>query len=421
MNAVLRKFRRKPLRTFLTMLQIVLGALAMTLALSAYLDALRRQNAGQAERFDLVAGTRDEDGTSGTYSIMDEDNIKKLLELAPALAKVAFIGDAYSSSTVEKDGKLYQFQAAAYVNSDYFDLNNIALTSGSLFTKQDEEAEASVMMISDGAAKILFGDTPAVGQTIQLMPDENYVSYDADGNPQPSAPPQSFKIIGTFAEELNVQTETQYFLFLPTWKKTDFSDASVINVVAKDGQGEEAREQIITAARQVFSTKISEWGIEKDKMFFINELGRSWWTSPDQNKMLDPTVVMFGLFGIVALIVGSIGIFSIMLVDALERERDTGIKRALGATKSRITREMTLEATLIAGLGGLIGVLLAALIIPVLVQQVGNTLFWNVSLRWQPLAAGIVFALTLVLGIVLGFFPALRASRVKPVEALKGV
>lgn len=109
-----------------------------------------------------------------------------------------------------------------------------------------------------------------------------------------------------------------------------------------------------------------------------------------------------------------------MLVDALERERETGIKRALGSTRGRIKREMTLEATLLSGLGGLLGVLVAALIIPLLLQQVGDALFWNVNLRWQPLAAAIVFAITLLLGMVLGFFPALRASRVRPVEALKG-
>jgi putative ABC transport system permease protein len=420
MNLVFRKLRRKPLRTFLTLLQVVLGALAMTLALSAYLDVAQRQNAAQAERFDLVAGTRDEDGTVGTYSMMDENNIKKLLELTPAVAKVAFIGDGYSSSTVEKDGKLYQFQAVAYVSSDYFNLNDVKLTSGSLFTQQDQETEEAVMLISDGAAKILFGEVPALGQSLNVMPDENYVTYDADGNPQPSVPPESFKIIGTFAEDPNPQDNTQYSALLPTWKKSDFSDASVINVLAKDGQGDEAREQIITSARQVFATKISEWGLEKDELFFINELGQNMWNQNSSN-LLDPTVVMFGLFGIVALVVGSIGIFSIMLVDALERERDTGIKRALGATRARITREMTLEATLIAGLGGLLGVLLAALIIPVLVQQVGNTLFWNVSLRWQPLTAAIVFALTLLLGMILGFFPALRAANVRPVEALKSV
>ena len=129
---------------------------------------------------------------------------------------------------------------------------------------------------------------------------------------------------------------------------------------------------------------------------------------------------MFGLFGIVALIVGSIGIFSIMVVDALERERDIGIKRALGATRGSVVRELTLEATLLSGLGGLVGVLLAALVIPLLARQVGSNLFWSIDLRWQPLAGLLVVGVTLLLGLVLGIFPALRAGRTNPVQALKG-
>jgi ABC-type antimicrobial peptide transport system permease subunit len=420
MNTVLKKLRRKPLRTFLTLLQIVLGALAMTLALSAYLDAVKRQNAGRAERFDLIAGTKDDYGMTTTSPVMDQKGIDELLKLVPALEKAALIADSYSASTFSKEEKLYQFQSVAYVDKNYFELNSIQLVTGSFFSAADEKAKDAVILISDGAAEILFGDAPALGQTLSLMPDENFPIFDQQGNALLPAPPEPFRIIGTFTE-LAKPNEIQYSALLPAWKMdVDFDGASVLNVMAQGGQGDEAREQIVTAARQVFSTKISEWNLDKDKMFFINELGQNMWASR-QNNLLDPTVVMFGLFGIVALIVGSIGIFSIMLVDALERERDTGIKRALGATRARITREMTLEATLIAGLGGLIGVLLAALIIPVLVQQVGNTLFWNVSLRWQPVAALIVFGLTLLLGTVLGFFPALRAARVNPVEALKGV
>jgi putative ABC transport system permease protein len=349
MNTVLRKLRPKPLRTFLMLLQIVLGALAMTLALSAYLAAVQRQNAKQPDRFDLVAATQEENGVSGTYSLMNEGGVKEILELVPALEKIAWIGDGFSSSTVEKDGKLYQFQAVAYVNSDYFDLNQLTVTSGSLFTTKDAENKALVMLISDEAAKLLFGDFPAVGQTLNFVPDGSFVAYDDQGNELPSSPPVPFEIIGTFAEKQDYRFETLHGAFLPAWKKPAYSDGSVVNVLAKVGQGDKAREQILTAARDVFSTRISEWGLEKDEIFMIREIGEDIW-NPQMNDSPDPTVVMFSIFGIVALIVGSIGIFSIMLVDALEREHDTGIKRVLGATSARITREMALEATLIAGL-----------------------------------------------------------------------
>ena len=194
--------------------------------------------------------------------------------------------------------------------------------------------------------------------------------------------------------------------------------SDTLSVLAKEGRGDEARAQIISAARQVFASRLRDWDVEEGKDFYIRELGESDF-GPNPN-LLDPTVVMFGLFGIVALIVGSIGIFSIMVVDALERERDIGIKRALGATRGSVVRELTLEATLLSGLGGLVGVLLAALLIPLLARQVGSNLFWNIDLRWQPLAGLLVVGVTLLLGLVLGIFPAWRAGRTNPVQALKG-
>lgn len=423
MTLLFRKLRRKPLRTFLTLLQIVLGSLAMTLALSAYLDAYQRQQAGKPERFDLVASSSSEQGGAvvSKYALFDEEGLKQVLKLSPAAEKIAFVGDAQSSSTIEKDGKLYQFNEVAYINEDYFELNDTELTSGSFFTSQDEGKRSPVVLISDGAAKILFGNTSALGQTLTFLPDTNYVVYDEDGNARPAVPPETYNVIGTFAQSSAFQTDTQYSAFLPSWKKTDFSDGYIANVLAKSGQGEAAREQVVTASRQVFSSKISDWGLEKDETFVINELGQSWWASPDQNAMLEPTVIMFGLFGVIALIVGSIGIFSITLVDILERQRDTGIKRALGATRGTITREMVLESAFVAGLGGLLGILLAAFIIPWLNAQLGDSFIWNVNLKWQPAAATAVFILTVFLGGTLGFFPAFRAAHIKPVEALKGV
>jgi putative ABC transport system permease protein len=423
MKSILRKFRRKPLRTFLTVLQIVLGALAMTLALSTYLDALQRQNAAQAERFDLMAGYVDAEGkNSRIYNMLEQGDLARFLELTPDIEKAALFMPAWDV-TVEKDGKLYQFMnGGGFVDDVYFDLTGLESSKGSLFTKQDAETKSAVVVLSDESAKIIFGDTDPIGQTFQLMPDENTISYDEDGSPSTLGSSISYTVVGTFADKAGTNSDpwNQTYIYFPVWKTREFTYADTITILAKEGKGDIAREQAIAAARSAFKEELKEQGAEEGKDFYIREIGQDVWNQNPSN-LLDPTVVMFGLFGIVALIVGSIGIFSIMLVDALERERDTGIKRALGATKARITREMTLEATLIAGLGGLLGVLLAALVIPWLASQVGNTLFWNTNLRWQPLAALIVFLLTVFLGMVLGFFPALRASSVKPVEALKGI
>lgn len=412
----------------MTLLQILLGALAMTLALSAYLDSLRQQDKVQAERFDLVAGYIDQENFSSmSYNVFTEEGLKTLLELTPDLDKAALFAPSWNV-TFESKGKLYQMvggsQATGYVDPTYLELLGVTPTRGSVFTAQEAQKEEAVLLLSDETAKIIFGEEDPLGQTINLMPDSNFTQMDENGNTLPPPPPVPYKVIGTFADKTGNSDEVreQTYVYFPIWQTPEYTSggADTLAVLAKPGQGEAARAQIITSAKEAFKDKFAEQGVEEGKEFYIREIGENPW-QPDTGNRPDPTVVMFGLFGIVALIVGSIGIFSIMLVDALERERDTGIKRALGATKARITREMTLEATLIAGLGGLLGVLLAALVIPWLASQVGDTLFWNTNLRWQPLAALIVFVLTLILGMVLGFFPALRASSVKPVEALKGI
>ena len=409
MRSVFRRFRRKPLRAVLTLLQIVLGSLAMTLALSIYLDAYARQNAAQAERFDLIAGNVDEDGSSYTYSFMSAAGAAELTTLAPDVEKVALYAQEWVPM-VELGGRLYQFQWGAFVDNAFFDLNDVALTRGSLFTQSEADAKEAVLLLSDEAAAILFPDLDPLGQTLTLMPDENL--GDPDASPQP------FRVIGTFAVKRDASGEQDH-VYLPTWTQSNVvGGSSTLNVLAKAGRGDAARAQVVSAARRVFAQRLEDWDVEEGKDFYIREMGESpFGPRPD---LLDPTVVMFGLFGIAALMVGSIGIFSIMVVDALERERDIGVKRALGATRGSVVRELTLEATLLSGLGGLLGVFSAALLFPLLARGVGENVFWGIDLRWQPLAAGLVVGVTLLLGAALGIFPAWRAGRTNPAQVLKG-
>ncbi len=409
MTSLVRRLRRKPLRTTLTLLQVVLGSLAMTLALSAYLDAYARQHRGEAERFDLIAGFRDEDGSSSTYMMMDEQGAAELAQLAPDVEKVALYTEEWQP-TVEKEGRLYQFWQGVYVDNVYFELNDIQPTRGSLFTEQEAAAQDAVALLSDKAAAILFPDADPLGQTLKFVPNEDF---------GPVGAPVTYRIIGTFADQ-PATAEDRSAVYLALWTYDNSrGGAATLNVLAAPGRGDAAREQTLSAARQVFGDAVRSYDLEPGKDFYIREQGeRGFGANP---ALLDPTIVMFSLFGIVALIVGSIGIFSIMVVDALERERDIGIVRALGATKGSVVRAMTLEAALLAGLGGLVGAALAAGVIPLLAREVGDDLFWSVELYWRPLAALLVVGVTLLLGTVLGIFPALRAARTQIVQALKAV
>ncbi len=280
MNAVLRKFRRKPLRTFLTVLQIMLGALAMTLALSMYWDAIQGQGAAQAERFDLIAGYADKENNNyRSYNMLEQGDLARFLELTPDIEKAALFMPAWNV-TVERDGKLYQFiggsQAGGFVDEVYFNLIGLEPSRGSFFTKQDAETKNVVAVLSDESAKIIFGDTDPIGQTFQLMPDENTLSYDEDGNPSVLGSPISYSVIGTFADKAGAKTDVwnQTYVYFPVWKTREFTYADTIAILAKEGKGDVAREQAIAAARSAFKEELKEQGAEEGKDFYIWEIGQ---------------------------------------------------------------------------------------------------------------------------------------------------
>jgi putative ABC transport system permease protein len=115
----------------------------------------------------------------------------------------------------------------------------------------------------------------------------------------------------------------------------------------------------------------------------------------------------------IALMVGGLGILAVMLISVRERTREIGLRRALGARPRDIRTQFLVEAALLAGAGGLLGVM----------AGIGATRmaavfrFWETLISWP--AAVIAFTFSLTVGVIFGIYPALRASRLEPIQALK--
>jgi putative ABC transport system permease protein len=123
------------------------------------------------------------------------------------------------------------------------------------------------------------------------------------------------------------------------------------------------------------------------------------------------TALLLGL-GAVALVVGGVGIANTMVISVLERRTEIGLRRALGATKGAVRAQFLVEAVLLALLGGISGIALGSVVTATYATARG----WTISVPVGALAGGVLIALAL--GAVAGLYPAARAARLAPAEAI---
>ena len=124
--------------------------------------------------------------------------------------------------------------------------------------------------------------------------------------------------------------------------------------------------------------------------------------------------VTLGGIAAISLVVGGIGIMNIMLVTVTERTREIGIRRAIGATRASIVSQFLIEAAMLCGLGGIVGILVGTVCSVVLSQRIVQMTIYPAL--WVTLAA---FGLSVLLGVLFGSYPAAKASKLQPVEALR--
>ncbi len=173
----LRPFRQRPLRSSLLLLQVFLGSLIMTLALSAAFGS--RTPDAPPERFDLIAGYETENESTG-YSVFYGKDLPDLLELAPDAEQVAIVGDLYNPTVIVGDTR-YMLRSGAQVSAGYFGLEPPEMVRGTLFTTAEVEGGEKVALVSENAAVVMFGDADPVGQTLNLEPE----FVDPEGPPIP--------------------------------------------------------------------------------------------------------------------------------------------------------------------------------------------------------------------------------------------
>ena len=144
------------------------------------------------------------------------------------------------------------------------------------------------------------------------------------------------------------------------------------------------------------------------------------------SKVMDVITIVISIIAAISLLVGGIGVMNIMLVSVIERTKEIGIRKALGAKNKVIEAQFLVESVLICAIGGILGILLGllnggiiAIVAKGIVSKSEEYSFISVNVSPPILMIVISFLFSTLVGIVFGLYPARRAARLSPIDALR--
>ena len=278
-----------------------------------------------------------------------------------------------------------------YFGSDqYSACSNLTLAEGRDLAYLDMQSYNQVCVIGAEAAKIFFGTVDPVGKEVKI-----------NGN--------KFTVVGVYAprgEEGENRINQMDNIFVIPYTMTRLLGGSVDQYTVKVRSSEDMTEA--TSRLGGFLKGLIPQGTGGYDVY--NE--GQW--QQYQNETMNTISMVLGGIAAISLLVGGIGIMNIMLVTVTERTREIGIRRAIGAQRASIVTQFLIEAGMLCGMGGVVGIAVGtagSVVVSRLMYQM--TVYPPV---WVGLAA---FALSVALGVLFGSYPAIKASKLQPVEALR--
>ncbi|MGH9841602.1 MAG: ABC transporter permease [Blastocatellia bacterium] len=392
------------LRTFLTMLGMIFGVGAVIAMLSIGAGAER-------ESLRLI-------DTMGLRNIIVRDrefkteDLKKIREnsLGLSMRDVQAINDVtpdletWSARKRVKTFQVFSFKGKSDdsnvvgVTPSYFRMARYDLAEGSFLSDLDQKDYEQFCVIGTRVKQKLFGTQSPVGQTLKI--DKMW-----------------FTVIGVLADHNLAKDEFEGV------KLQDFSNDIYIPLATALKKFEPKQ---FESELDEMTLSLKNTDALKPSAVLVSEVLANTHGKADDYSIIVPrelleqnqrtqrifNIVMSCIAGI-SLLVGGIGIMNIMLANILERTREIGVRRAIGARRRDIWQQFLIEALSISFIGGLTGVLFGFAVSRVVALYAE----WNTIVTWNSIAMS--FGVSAAVGLIFGIYPAVRASRLDPVEALR--
>ncbi len=404
LKIALRAIAANKMRSFLTCLGIIIGVASVITMLAIGQGSKRSIQANIAEMgsnmimispgADMRGGVRQDPSAMQTLKLEDYNAIKDQCSYVKAVSPTVNSSGQFINGNNNTQSTIYG------VDLDYLEIRQLTVSNGEMFTETDVRTSAKVCVLGQTVVDYLFPDgSDPIGKVVRF----NKIPFRVVG----VLKKKGYNSMGMDQDNLALAPYTTVMKRILAQTYLGGINCSAIT----EGVTDQATEQISEILRRNHKLKEATDTIDGDEDDFTIR------SQEELSSMMSSTTnmltILLGCVAGISLIVGGIGIMNIMYVSVTERTREIGLRMSVGARGIDILNQFLIEAILLSVTGGIIGVLLG----------IGSSYAVNVLARWpiyiQPWSIIMSFAVCTFTGVFFGWYPAKKAARLDPIEAIR--
>lgn len=404
LKIALRAIAANKMRSFLTCLGIIIGVASVITMLAIGQGSKRSIQANIAEMgsnmimispgADMRGGVRQDPSAMQTLKLEDYNAIKDQCSYVKAVSPTVNSSGQFINGNNNTQSTIYG------VDLDYLEIRQLTVSNGEMFTETDVRTSAKVCVLGQTVVDYLFPDgSDPIGKVVRF----NKIPFRVVG----VLKKKGYNSMGMDQDNLALAPYTTVMKRILAQTYLGGINCSAIT----EGVTDQATEQISEILRRNHKLKEATDTFDGDEDDFTIR------SQEELSSMMSSTTnmltILLGCVAGISLIVGGIGIMNIMYVSVSERTREIGLRMSVGARGIDILNQFLIEAILLSVTGGIIGVLLG----------IGSSYAVNVLARWpiyiQPWSIIMSFAVCTFTGVFFGWYPAKKAARLDPIEAIR--